>query len=136
MYIHNLKSTHLKYYSAVKITFPTPSPVTFLHSKNTLMPPSATSPVSRQFLPALYHPVSDLMRDPVGCLYSGGYLYSGGLNILVCYLYSGRLSLLCWAVFIMLAMHFLCVIFVLVGHLYSGGLPIVCHYFHVGSLLK
>ena len=31
-----------------------------------------------------------------------GNLYSGGLNILVCYLYSGGLSLLCWAVFILL----------------------------------
>ena len=42
------------------------------------------------------------------------YLYSGGLNILGCYLYSGGLSLLCWAVFIPLAVHFWC-------YLYSGG---------------
>ena len=42
------------------------------------------------------------------------YLYSGGLKILGCYLYSGVLSLLCWAVFIPLAVHFWC-------YLYSGG---------------
>ena len=50
---------------------------------------------------------SNLMQDPMGCLYSGGwcllwwteylvgYLYSGGLYILVGYLYSGGLSILC-----------------------------------------
>ena len=55
------------------------------------------------------------------------YLYSGGLNILVCYLYSGGLSLLCWAVFIPLAVHFWCVIFInLLGCLYSGGLKLFC----------
>ena len=56
----------------------------------------------------------------------------------MCYLYSGGLSLLCWDVFILLAVHVWCVIFImyvglsvfwwaiciLVGYLYSGGLSV------------
>ena len=57
-------------------------------------------------------------------IYSGGYLYSGGLDILVCYLYSGGLSLLCWDVFILLAVYVWCVIFIMLGYLYSGGLSL------------
>ena len=41
----------------------------------------------------------NLMRDPVGCLNSGGLPYSSGLNMLVGYLYSGGLSLFCWDVY-------------------------------------
>ena len=44
-----------------------------------------------------------------------------GLFILVGYLYSGGLSVFWWAICI------------LVGHLYSGGMPIVCHYFSCGQ---
>ena len=62
------------------------------------------------------------------------YLYSGGLNILGCYLYSGGLSLLCWAVFIPLAIHFWCVIFILLGYLYSGGPYVLVDYLYSGGL--
>ena len=42
---------------------------------------------------------TNLMRDPVSCLNSGGLSYSSELNKLVGYLYSGGLSLFCWAVY-------------------------------------
>ena len=42
---------------------------------------------------------TNLMRDRVGCLHSGGLSYSRGLNMLVGYLYSGGLSLFWWAVY-------------------------------------
>ena len=53
--------------------------------------------------------------------------------ILVDYLYSGRLSLLCWAVFIPLAVHFWCVIFILLGCLYSGGPYVLVDYLYSGG---
>ena len=62
----------------------------------------------------------------MGSLYSGGYLYSGGLDILVCYLYSGYLccvglSLFCW-LYMFDVLSLLCwAICILVGCLYSGG---------------
>ena len=49
---------------------------------------------------------TNLMRDPVGCLNSGGLSYSTGLNILVGYLYSGGLSLFCWAVYLVSYLYF------------------------------
>ena len=42
---------------------------------------------------------TNLMRDTVCCVNSGGLSYSSGLNMLVGYLYSGGLSLFCWAVY-------------------------------------
>ena len=61
---------------------------------------------------------NNLMRDPVGCLKSGGLSYSSGLNMLVGYLYSGGLSLFWWAIFVLLGCIFWWVIFILVGHQY------------------
>ena len=70
---------------------------------------------------------TNLMRDPVGCL------YSGGLSLFWWTEYFGVLSLFWWAIFVVLGCLYSIGRTFLVCYLYSGGPYVLVDYLHSGG---